>query len=81
MFRSEHGVPPLSWESFVTRHGVGDVLSGHVTAVLPFGAFVDVGGGVVGLLVMKEPPGHGTAVPVRVLAIDPDNRRVSLAHA
>jgi hypothetical protein len=34
----------MSWQDFVTRHDVGDVIEGVVTAQVPFGSFVESDG-------------------------------------
>jgi small subunit ribosomal protein S1 len=70
-----------SWESFVAAHRVGDVLTGEVTKVLPFGAFVKVADTVEGLLVVDDRPELGTTIPVSIATIDRVKRRVSLARA
>lgn len=69
------------WDSFVAAHRVGDVLTGRVTRVLPFGAFVEVAEGVEGLLVVDDRPAAGATVPVSIATIDLDRRRTSLALA
>ncbi len=69
------------WESFIATHRVGDVLTGEVTRVLPFGAFVRVAGTVEGLLVGEDRPELGATVPVSIATIDRVKRRVSLARA
>jgi small subunit ribosomal protein S1 len=70
-----------SWEQFLARYGVGDVLDGRVTKVVPFGALVEVADGVPGLLVGDERPAAGSTVPVRVKEIDTEKHRVSLTAA
>jgi ribosomal protein S1 len=77
-----------AWEDFTGRHGVGDILAGHVTKVLPFGALVEVEG-VSGLLRdgsvwparPQLAPAEGSTVPVRIDGIDAENQRVSLVPA
>lgn len=69
------------WDSFVAAHRVGDVLTGRVTKVLPFGAFVEVADGVEGLLVVDDRPAAGATVSVSIATIDLDRRRTSLALA
>jgi ribosomal protein S1 len=77
-----------AWNEFAGRHGVGDVLDGRVTKVLPFGALVEVEG-VSGLLRdgsvwparPQLAPAEGTTIPVRIDGIDADNQRVSLVPA
>jgi small subunit ribosomal protein S1 len=67
----------------------GAVLTGRVTSVRDFGAFVDLGGGVQGLLHVSEmgwtrvtDPARlykpGDEVVVKVLRVDPDNERIAL---
>ncbi|WP_328458645.1 S1 RNA-binding domain-containing protein [Amycolatopsis sp. NBC_00438] len=58
----------------------GDVLDGVVVKVLPFGAFVEVGPGLHGLLVTTGAPEAGTRLPVRVERIDVGHRRFSLVR-
>jgi small subunit ribosomal protein S1 len=74
-----------------TRHAamaVGDVLPGTVRTLMPYGAFVDLGG-VDGLLHISDIAHTRIAKPedvlsvgqqlqVRVLKIDPDTRKISL---
>ena len=68
---------------------VGAVLTGRVTSVREFGAFVDVGAGVQGLLHVSEmgwsrvsdpsqflPPGQ--EITVKVLRVDEDGQKISL---
>jgi small subunit ribosomal protein S1 len=67
----------------------GAVLSGRVASVLDFGAFVDLGGGVQGLLHVSEmgwsrvtKPSElvtpGEEVTVKVLRVDEDGKKISL---
>lgn len=67
----------------------GAVLTGHVTSVREFGAFVDLGGGVQGLLHVSEmgwsrvtDPSQvvtpGEEITVRVLRVDNDGQKISL---
>jgi small subunit ribosomal protein S1 len=69
----------MSWQSFLARHQVGDVIEGVVTKQVPFGSFVE-SDGVTGLAYQESLP-VGTRVSVRILAIDPENQRFSLASA
>lgn len=76
--------PPSAeaWQTFVARSD--GILDGIVSAVVPFGAFVRFDEGVDGLLPDAEATRQfstGDRVTVRVLAVDPDNRRVSLQQA
>lgn len=58
---------------------VGDVLDGVVESVVPFGSFVRIADDTHGLIPGATDLGVGTLVNVRVLAIDRDKRRASLA--
>jgi ribosomal protein S1 len=69
----------MSWQEFRTRHQPGDILDGVVTKQLPFGAFVEAEG-CTGLAPGQSWPA-GTRVRVRILAIDEDQPRFSLAPA
>lgn len=72
-------VPP-DFEPFITAHANGDVLSGRVVSVVPFGVFVEVAAGIHGLLHGGDQT-EGTEVQVKILDVDPANRRLSLALA
>jgi len=68
------------WDEFVSRHSAGDVLTGEVVSVVPFGAFVRVEPGFDGLAPKAEwpeLPEEGATVQVRILEIDPERRRMS----
>ena len=67
----------LSWQDFLARHDVGDVIEAVVTKQVPFGSFVE-SEGFSGLAHQQSWP-VGTRVSVRILAIDSENRRFSLA--
>ncbi|MCT9931576.1 hypothetical protein N5079_15280 [Planotetraspora sp. A-T 1434] len=69
----------MSWQSFLARHQVGDVIEGVVTREVPFGSFVE-SDGFTGLAYQESWP-VGTRVSVRILAIDPEKQRFSLASA
>lgn len=70
------------------RFNVGDVLTGTVMSVVPYGAFIDVSGGFEGLLHRSELRGvtddartqfsDGELVTVRVISIDRERHRISL---
>ncbi|MBA9004844.1 hypothetical protein [Thermomonospora cellulosilytica] len=69
----------MSWPEFLARHQVGDVIEGVVTEEAPFGSFVE-SEGCVGLAPQQSWP-VGSRVSVRILAIDPERQRFSLAPA
>ena len=66
----------------------GQVVEGTITKVVDFGAFVDIGQGVEGLVHISEMPdgeetrrnlNSGAPIQVQVLNIDPWRRRISLS--
>ncbi len=69
----------MIWQDFLARHRVGDVIEGVVTKQVPFGSFVD-SDGFTGLAHQQSWPA-GARVSVRILAIDTENQRFSLAAA
>ncbi|MBH0776864.1 S1 RNA-binding domain-containing protein [Nocardia bovistercoris] len=76
-----------SWRRFVGAHAVGGVLDATIVEIVPFGAFLEVAPGVHGLWHRSEwredalDPEVGAAMSVRILAIDDERHRVSLAAA
>jgi small subunit ribosomal protein S1 len=69
----------MSWQDFLARHKVGDVIEGVVTKQVPFGSFVE-SEGFTGLA-HEQSWTVGSRVSVRILAIDPERQRFSLAAA
>jgi small subunit ribosomal protein S1 len=78
---------PDPWEQVTSELQRGDVLDGTVTHTTDFGAFVDIGQGVEGLVHVSEMPGGeaaltelapSTDVQVQVLYVDPLQQRISL---
>ena len=69
----------MSWQEFMARHQVGDVIDGVVTKQVPFGSFVE-SDGFTGLAHQQAWPVN-TRVSVKILAIDPDRQRFSLEAA
>ena len=68
------------WNQFRASHAPGDVVSGTVSKVVPFGAFVRVDG-FDGLWVESGAVERGADVRVRILAIDDERERFSLGTA
>jgi small subunit ribosomal protein S1 len=77
-------------ERLLTELKVGDVITGEVRSLRPFGAFVDLGG-ADGLLHVSEigwaPINHprealqvGDKIEVQVIRLDPDNQRIGLSR-
>jgi small subunit ribosomal protein S1 len=78
------------WQEFASSHEVGELVYGRVTKLVPFGAFVQVGDGIEGLVHISEMAGHhveaaeqvvtpGEELWVKIIDIDLDRRRISLS--
>lgn len=78
------------WNKFAREHGVGEIVDGEVTKLVPFGAFVKVADGIEGLIHISELADRHVEVPeavvnvgdqieVKVIDIDTDRRRISLS--
>ncbi len=78
------------WTGIEQRFPVGSLVSGTVTRIAEFGAFVRVSTGVEGLIHLSELAHHrvhrvsnvvqeGQAVEVKVLSVEPDKQRMSLS--
>ncbi len=81
---------PNVWDQFVEEHHVGDQISGPVTKLTNFGAFVELQEGLEGLLHVseiadrhvKDPADElkvGDTVDVRILKIETDARKIALS--
>jgi small subunit ribosomal protein S1 len=79
---------PDPWSVVTAGLNQGDVVEGVVTHIAEFGAFVDLGEGVEGLVHVSEMPdgrqtkanlGPGSSVYVQVLRVDPHRHRISLS--
>ncbi|HEV2755603.1 MAG TPA: 30S ribosomal protein S1 [Actinomycetota bacterium] len=79
------------WRQFARQHEVGDVIEGRVTKLVPFGAFVEVDDAIAGLVHISELADHHVEraedevsvhdrVPVKIIDIDLDRRRISLSR-
>ena len=78
------------WRSLVKKYPVGAIVEGTVTKLVPFGAFVDLGEGIEGLVHISEMANKhvdqpsqvthvGAKVQVKVMEIDLDRRRIALS--
>jgi small subunit ribosomal protein S1 len=78
------------WQTVLNSYGPGASLSGKVTKVVAFGAFVEIVPGVEGLVHISELADHhvetpgevvqpGEEVRVKILEIDEERRRISLS--
>ena len=78
------------WRTLVKNYPVGSIVEGTVTKLVPFGAFVELGDGIEGLVHISEMASRHVDVPsqvsnvgdpvqVKVMDIDMDRRRISLS--
>ncbi|MBI3909846.1 MAG: 30S ribosomal protein S1 [Armatimonadetes bacterium] len=81
---------PDPWTEVQERYQPGDVVHGAVTRLVPFGAFVQLDGGVEGIIPNNELSSQriskpedvvqvGDHVEVRVLDVRPEERRITLS--
>jgi small subunit ribosomal protein S1 len=81
---------PDIWERFFQSHYVGDVVPGLVTKIVDFGAFVDLGDGVEGLVHISELSDKhittcseivevGQSYPFKVIRLEPAEKRIGLS--
>jgi small subunit ribosomal protein S1 len=79
------------WRQFARTHEVGDIIEGRVTKLVPFGAFVELDDAIEGLVHISELAEHHVEkaedeigvhdrVPVKIIDIDLDRRRISLSR-
>ena len=78
------------WQEFADSHEVGQLVYGRITKLVPFGAFVQVGDGIEGLVHISEMAAHHVDLPeqvvnpgeelwVKIIEIDLQRRRISLS--
>jgi small subunit ribosomal protein S1 len=78
------------WQEFASTHEVGQLVYGRVTKLVPFGAFVQVGEGIEGLVHISEMSAHHVEAPeqvvtpgeelwVKIIDLDLQRRRISLS--
>ena len=77
---------PDPWSVVTENLREGQIVDGIVTKIVPFGAFVDLGQGIEGLVHISEMPDEMTSSPatdspikVLVLQVDNERRRISLS--
>ena len=81
---------PDPWQEIRRIHTVGTVITGTVTRIVPFGAFVQVEGGVEGIIPNSELAPRrvnkpedvvsvGQEVEVKLIDLRPDERRMTLS--
>jgi small subunit ribosomal protein S1 len=78
------------WRTLVKNYPIGAILEGKITKLVSFGAFVELGDGIEGLVHISEMADRhieapaqvvhvGDVVHVKVMDIDPERRRISLS--
>jgi small subunit ribosomal protein S1 len=78
------------WQEFASTHEVGQLVYGRVTKLVPFGAFVQVGDGIEGLVHISEISTHHIDAPeqvvtpgeelwVKIIDLDLARRRISIS--
>lgn len=81
---------PDPWSEVEKKYHVGDIATGRVTRLVPFGAFVQLENGIEGIIPNAELSQRrinkpedvlsvGDEVTVKVIAIRPDERRITLS--
>ncbi len=79
------------WERIEERYTLGQLITGRVTRLVPYGAFVEVEDGVEGLVhlseLAEERPANpaqvveeGEVLPLRIIRIDAARRRLGLSY-
>ncbi|MFW6110099.1 MAG: 30S ribosomal protein S1 [Patescibacteria group bacterium] len=70
------------WEDIKEKYSVGDEVTGKVTRVAPFGAFVRLEDGIEGLVHISETDGPldvGKEVEAKIISFEPDKQRLGLS--
>jgi len=78
------------WQVFADSHAVDQLVYGRVTKLVPFGAFIQVGDGIEGLVHISEMAAHHVESPdqvvtpgeelwVKIIELDTQRRRISLS--
>ena len=82
---------PSPWEQAVVKYPSGSLVSGKVTRLVDYGAFVELEPGLEGLVHISELAPHhvtrpsevvkvGDEITVRILEIQPEHRRIRLSR-
>ncbi|MFB3851467.1 MAG: 30S ribosomal protein S1 [Acidobacteriota bacterium] len=83
-------VLPDIWEEFFNKHSLNEVVNGTVTKIVDFGAFVDLGDGVEGLVHISELSEEhiedpatvlevGKVYPFKLIKLDREEKRIGLS--
>jgi small subunit ribosomal protein S1 len=81
---------PNVWETFFESHHVGDQVTGKIARLTDFGAFVDLGEGIEGLVHISEISKNrveditkefqpGQELAMKIVKLDPVERRIGLS--
>ncbi len=81
---------PNVWEIFFENHNVGTVITGKIARLTDFGAFVDLGDGIEGLVHVSELSRRrvediqkefaaGQDLTMKIVKLDPTERRIGLS--
>ena len=81
---------PDPWQQFLDKHYVGEIVTGTVTKLVDFGAFVEIEKGVEGLIHISqlsyrhvktadEVVSVGEEVTVKIININEEQKRVGLS--
>ncbi len=81
---------PNVWEIFFENHNVGTVITGKIARLTDFGAFVDLGDGIEGLVHVSELSrkrvediqkefAAGQDLTMKIVKLDPTERRIGLS--
>ena len=81
---------PDPWIEIPNLYKEGEVINGVITRLVPFGVFVQVNGGVEGIIPNSELPRNrtgkngapvapGEEVTVKIIGLQPDNRKMTLS--
>ncbi|MCX7831153.1 MAG: S1 RNA-binding domain-containing protein, partial [Acidobacteria bacterium] len=83
-------VLPDIWEEFFDKHRLNEIVNGTVTKIVDFGAFVDLGDGVEGLVHISELSEEhvedpatvlevGKVYPFKLIKLDRNEKRIGLS--
>ncbi len=78
------------FDATIEEHPVGSVVTGKITSLMPFGAFVEIAPGVEGLVHVSEASNTyvknindiykvGDEIQVKILAVDPEEKKITLS--
>ena len=83
-------IGPNPWDNIEQKYNIGDVVSGEIISIKEYGVFIDLGGGIEGLIhvsemswtgSIKNPSKHyelGENLEAKILDIGIENKRISL---